>query len=205
MKMLAQTTAATIVTLCSAPEAATAAEAPAGSSSLDAFTGRTLIAIDGSRVALAPRDGGLMREITKPDGGAQQTLYTFTDGTTGTIADTRDPATAIGHFHNSRKSLEAQFTDGHTETLAVTADGGLAMTLQTPDGLSLRMAWHPQKCAFDDAERRTALTEYARRSGSSLLGARRSSAVMARNYSGQRTAYGIALRPPHPHMQAMNS
>ena len=205
MKMLAQTTAATIVTLCSAPGATTAAEAPTDTSWLDAFTGRTLIAIDGSRVVLAPRDGGLMREITMPDGGAQQTVYTFTDGTTGTIADTRDPTTAIGHFHNSRKRLEAQFTDGHTETLDVTADGGLAMTVQAPDGSSLRMAWHPQKRAFDVAERRTALTEYARRSGSSVPGSRRSSVAMARNYSGQRTAYGVALQTPHPRVHAMNS
>ena len=205
MKMLAQTTATTIVTLCSAPGATTAAEAPAGTSWLEACSGRTLIAIDGSRVALAARNGGFMREIALPDGGTQRTVYTFLDGTTGTIADTREPATVIGQFHNSQKRLEAQFTDGHTETLAVTADGGLAMIVQAPDGSSLRMAWHPQKCALDDAERRVALTEYARRSGRSLPGSRRPGAVAPRSYAGQRTAYGIALRPPHPRLHAMNS
>lgn len=173
MRTIAQMAAVAVLALCaSAGPVHADGAADAASSWLDGIAGKTLTAIDGSSITLAPGEGGLIREITAPTGSVQKMTFTFISDTLGTVTDARDSANVIGFFRNMKDGLDAQFADGHNETLAANPEGGLSMVLHAPDGSASCMAWYPAGHVFNQADRQAALAEYAKRLGVALPGAK---------------------------------
>lgn len=169
MRTIAQVAAATVLALCWGAVPVHAQDMPGGVSSwLDEVAGKTLIAIDGSSVTLAPKEGTLTREIAAPNGSVQKLAFTFISDRLGTVADARDSATVIGFFRDTKDGLDAQFADGHNENLTVNPEGGLSMVLRAPDGSMSCMAWYPAGHVFNRADRQAALAEYAKRLGVAL-------------------------------------
>jgi len=144
---------------------------------LDDMGGAKLFAVDGSTIALSPTDKGLVREIAAPNGSTQTTLFTFIGDKLGTISDGAD-AKVIGFFRATDAGLEAEFADGHTESLGVNAQGGVWIALKSPAGDLLCNAWYPAGHAFSLEERKAALAAYANRLGIDDPAARKSAAGM---------------------------
>ncbi len=150
-----------VLALAGAATAVHAGDAPG----LGDLAGKRLVALDGSSLLLTGGDGVLTRKLTAPDGSVQQTAFLFLGDALGTVADAREPSKTIAVFHGAPGGLDAQFADGHTETLTANAAGGISLVLRAPGGSSTCMAWYPEGHAFSDAERQAAVAEYANRLG----------------------------------------
>ena len=138
--------------------------AGAPSPSLDVMVGRKLIAIDGSTIALMPAEGGLAREIIGSNGAVQKTMFEFINEKLGTVSDARNAANVIGVFRRTSAGIEAQYSDGSSETLAVNPSGGLTIETISITNDSCT-AWYPEGHVFSLDERRAALTQFATKLG----------------------------------------
>lgn len=146
----------------------TASAATADSSPLDPLSGVILRAIDGSTARLEPSEDGITRVLTAPNGSSTRVHFTFLSRVLGTVANADDPSQPTGVFRQTDSGLDAQFADGHSETLAATPDGGLVMELSGGTSPRSCMAWYPKGHVFSEAERRAAVAEYAHALGVNL-------------------------------------
>jgi hypothetical protein len=126
------------------------------------FLGKTLVAVDGSMIALDEIDGGFARTITLPSGVSEQTSFAFLNGRIGTVSAR---AATIGLFRQSGDGMEVDYADGKTETMKPDSAGGLLQTAHDPDGGTTCTAWYPEGHVFSQEERKAAVQEYAVRLG----------------------------------------
>lgn len=193
MRTVVQVTAAAALALCCASNSVHAQDMPGGAASwLDEVAGKTLIAIDGSSIALAPKEGTFAREITAPNGSMQKTTFTFISDRLGTVANAHDGATVIGFFRDTKDGLDAQFADGHSKNLTANPEGGLSMVLHAPDGSMSCMAWYPAGHVFNQADRQAALAEYAKRLGVALPNTKTADGVVDTGCAANPTAHEAA-------------
>jgi hypothetical protein len=66
--------------------------------------------------------------------------------------------------------IDIDYADGHSEILKP-GEGGVTLSMRSPDGRTSCMAWYPDGHAFSDAEKKIALAEYANKLGMTLKGA----------------------------------
>ena len=154
-----------------APSASPAAGDPVTASLLESFTGRTLIAVDGSTVTLAAKDGGVVRTLTAPDGSVQKAGFTFLGNGLGTITDAGSPTQVTGFFRVLPDSVELTYGDGRSETLARSAADGISLVQKSAAGERACTAWYPAGHVFSAEERKAAVAAYARRLGVGDAGA----------------------------------
>ncbi|MGD0189640.1 MAG: hypothetical protein ABSD74_02745 [Rhizomicrobium sp.] len=136
-------------------------------SRLSGMAGRKLLAIDGSSIALEESESGFTRSITKSDGATVSTAFTFVNERMGTVADGDDPSHVTGMFKMTDAEIDVDFVDGHSEVLKP-GEGGVTLSMRTPDGRTSCMVWYPDGHAFSDAEKKIALAEYASKLGMTL-------------------------------------
>lgn len=137
---------------------------------LAAIEGKKLSAVDGSSIALAASDDGFTRTISRSDGGATTTVFSFVNDRMGTVADVSDPDKVTGMFKVTDTEIDVDYSDGHSEVLRP-LDGGVTLAMRAPGGQNYCMAWYPDGHTFSEAERRAALAAYASRLGVPLKGA----------------------------------
>jgi hypothetical protein len=135
---------------------------------LDTVAGQKLIAVDGSSITLSPSDDKLTLAMASPTGAAQTRVFVLMTDNMGTVADNADGSHVIGFFRVTDSGLEEQFSDGHSETLALNAAGGLSLSSHLPAGATCT-AWYPPGHVFSEAERRAAVADYASRLGLSQV------------------------------------
>ena len=153
------------VAAASTPQPApTVAAGSAGLELLNGLTGRTLVSVDGATVTFALRDGAVLRTTTATDGTVLKAAFVFLGNGLGTVTDGGDPPQVSGVFRTTPDGIEAEYSDGHLETLALLADG-LAITTKDATGTPDCAAWYPQGHAFSADERKAAVASYARRLG----------------------------------------
>ncbi len=140
--------------------AAVSAKSPAW---LGNVAGEKLVAVDGSTITLSQSDGGMALALVSPNGAAQKSAFVLMSDRLGTIAD--DSNHLIGFFRVTDTGLEAQFADGHTQSLMANTAGGLSMTIRASASDATCMAWYPAGHVFGEADRRAALAAYADRLG----------------------------------------
>jgi hypothetical protein len=157
---------ATALTLICLTGAAVAADAqPLAPDWLTAVAGQKLEAVDGSSIQFSVADKSVSLAVTSPSGDTQKNVFAMMSNTLGTVNDGANGDHLIGFFRATDTGLEAQFADGHTETLMMNSGGGVSVTLASAANGRACMAWYPHGHAFSDAERRAALAEYAQRLG----------------------------------------
>jgi hypothetical protein len=134
---------------------------------LAGLAGKSLSAIDGSTLALAPIQGGLAREITVPDGRRKKSFFVLLNDRLGTVSEGRDGGgrTVAGVFRVTGTGIAAEYADGRSEMLALNGAGGVSMVMHAPTGDVNCMAWYPAGHRFTVADRKAALADYARRLG----------------------------------------
>ena len=124
-----------------------------------------LEAVDGSSVTVSPTPNGMSLSVTSPTGDTRKNVYVLMSDKLGTVSDGADGSHLVGVFRATDNGFAAQFADGHSETLALNAAGGLSLTLASAQNGQVCMAWYPQGHSFSEAERRAAVAEYAQRLG----------------------------------------
>ena len=132
------------------------------------ISGKTLISVDGSRIALTLIEGGIERQIT--DNGAQpkKTTFTFMNDRLGTVVEDGGAAAGAnvtGFFRLTDTGVEVRYADGRGELLTATPDGGVLMQRSAENGETNCRSWYLDGHAFSEADKKQALAEYA-----SLLG-----------------------------------
>jgi hypothetical protein len=130
---------------------------------LEAVAGQRLVAVDGSAIVLSLSEDGFARELVALDGSAQKTSFTFLNDKQGAVANASDAV--VGLFRVTEQGFEAQYADGHSETLTADASLGLAMASRPASGDGFCRIWYPAGHAFTDRDRQAALAEYASRLG----------------------------------------
>jgi len=147
----------------STTDAAKASNAPFGS-----VSGKTLIGVDGSSIALTLIEGGMELQVVPADGTAKKTTFTFMTDRMGTVVeDSGSPAagsSVTGFFRLTGKGVEIRYSDGRSGMLSANPDGGVQMVLDSDAGASCR-AWYPASHSFSDAEKKMALNAYASKLG----------------------------------------
>ena len=141
----------------------TAAGAPFGS-----VSGKTLIGVDGSSIALTLIEGGMELQVVPTDGAARKTTFTFMTDRMGTVVeDSGSPSagsSVTGFFRLTGKGVEVRYADGRSAMLSSSSDGGVQMALEGDAGRSCR-AWYPAGHAFSDGDKKAALNAYASKLG----------------------------------------
>src|SRR6185312_9626382 len=167
---LADGAAATKAVLSSGPASDKAAEAPgqASAAPFGAVSGKTLIGVDGSSIALTLIEGGMELQVVPSDGTAKKTTFTFMTDRMGTVVeDSGSPSagsSVTGFFRLTGKGVEIRYADGRSAMLSSGAEGGVQMALDSDSGSSCR-AWYPPGHNFSDTEKKMALNAYATRLG----------------------------------------
>ncbi|MBV9044520.1 MAG: hypothetical protein JO294_05315 [Alphaproteobacteria bacterium] len=126
------------------------------------FVGQTLRAIDGSTIAISSKGGSFERAITAIDGTVQTVTFTPMGSAMGAI--TAADAAPIGFFRITASGVDAEFADGHSESISLNSDGGVSILTRTA-GETNCTAWYPQGHVFSAEERKAAVAAYARRLG----------------------------------------
>ena len=139
--------------------------APAVPEWLASVAGQKLEAVDGSSILFTLADKGAALAVTSPSGETQNNSFTMMSDKLGTVSDGASGDHLIGTFRTIDNGLEAQFADGHSETLTMNSGGGVSVMLFSSTNVKACMAWYPQGHVFSEAERRVALAEYAQRLG----------------------------------------
>jgi hypothetical protein len=146
-----------------APDLGKSSSAPFGS-----VSGKTLIGVDGSSIALTLIEGGMDLQVIPADGTAKKTTFTFMTDRMGTVVeDSGSPSagsSVTGFFRLTGKGVEIRYSDGRSAMLAANPDGGVQMVLDSDAGAACR-AWYPAGHNFSDAEKKVALNAYATRLG----------------------------------------
>jgi hypothetical protein len=126
------------------------------------LVGPSLVAVDGSTLALDLTEAGLVRTVTLPGGVTEQTSFSFINDRIGTVSG---ETTAIGVFRAGSEGIDTDYANGDIETMKRVAGGGLLLALHTADGETACTAWYPEGHLFTQEEKKTAVEEYARRLG----------------------------------------
>ncbi len=144
-------------------EASKPASAPFGG-----VSGKTLIGVDGSSIALTLIEGGMEMQVVATDGPAKKTTFTFMTDRMGTVVeDSGNPSqgsAVTGFFRLTGKGVEIRYADGRSAMLSAGPDGGVQMVLDADAASSCR-AWYPAGHSFSDAEKKMALNAYASKLG----------------------------------------
>jgi hypothetical protein len=145
------------------PDASKGSNAPFGS-----VSGKTLIGVDGSSIALTLIEGGMELQVVPADGTAKKTTFTFMTDRMGTVVeDSGSPSagsSVTGFFRLTGKGVDIRYSDGRSAMLSANPDGGVQMVLDSDAGAACR-AWYPAGHTFSDAEKKMALNAYATRLG----------------------------------------
>src|SRR6185437_592796 len=174
---LADGAAATKAVLSSSPDgdkasetsgqASTPGQASAGAP-FGSVSGKTLIGVDGSSIALTLIEGGMELQVVPADGTAKKTTFTFMTDRMGTVVeDSGSPSmgsSVTGFFRLTGKGVEIRYADGRSAILSSGPEGGVQMALDGDNGSACR-AWYPPGHSFSDAEKKMALNAYATRLG----------------------------------------
>jgi hypothetical protein len=133
-----------------------------------AVSGKTLIGVDGSSIALNLIEGGMELQVIPADGNARKTTFTFMNERMGTVVEDSGAPSAgssvTGFFRLSAKGVEVRYADGRSTLLSSNGDGGVLMTTDGEAGPSCRN-WYPTGHSFSDADKKAALNAYASRLG----------------------------------------
>jgi len=144
-------------------ETANAPGAPFGG-----VSGKTLIGVDGSSIALTVIEGGMEMQVVPASGLARKTTFTFMTDRMGTVVDDSGSPSAgssvTGFFRLTGKGVEVRYADGRSAMLSANPDGGVQMMLDGDAGPSCR-AWYPAGHQFSDLEKKAALSAYASKLG----------------------------------------
>jgi len=131
-------------------------------------SGKTLIGVDGSSVALTLIEGGMELQVVPADGTARKTTFTFMTDRMGTVVeDSGSPSagsSVTGFFRLTKKGVEVRYADGRSAMLSASPDGGVQWTLDGDGGPACR-AWYPAGHSFSDLEKKAALNAYASKLG----------------------------------------
>ena len=131
-------------------------------------SGKTLIGVDGSSIALTLIEGGMELQVVPADGTARKTTFTFMTDRMGTVVeDSGSPSagsSVTGFFRLTGKGVEMRYADGRSAMLSASPDGGVQMALDGDAGPSCR-AWYPAGHGFSDGEKKVALNAYASKLG----------------------------------------
>jgi hypothetical protein len=143
-------------------------ESKSSNAPFGSVSGKTLIGVDGSSMALTLIEGGMELQVVPADGAAKKTTFTFMTDRMGTVVeDSGSPSagsSVTGFFRLTGKGVEIRYSDGRSAMLSANPDGGVQMSFDSDAGASCR-AWYPAGHAFSDAEKKVALNAYATRLG----------------------------------------
>jgi hypothetical protein len=132
-------------------------------------SGKTLVGVDGSSIALNLIEGGMELQVVPADGNARKTTFTFMTDRMGTVVeDTGAPSagsSVTGFFRLSAKGVEVRYADGRSTLLSSNGDGGILMTSDGDLGPPSCRNWYPAGHSFSDADKKAALNAYASRLG----------------------------------------
>ena len=191
--------APTKAVLTSAPDSDKAPEAPGQASAGAPFgsvSGKTLIGVDGSSIALTLIEGGMELQVVPADGNAKKTTFTFMTDRMGTVVeDSGSPSmgsSVTGFFRLTGKGVEIRYADGRSAMLSSGPEGGVQMALDGDSGSSCR-AWYPAGHGFSDAEKKMALNAYATKLGLAVTASDVSNGCTA---SAQPASLGPSATPP---------
>ena len=143
--------------------------APAPSSApFGGVSGKTLIGVDGSSIALTVIEGGMELQVVPTDGTSKKTTFTFMTERMGTVVeDGASPSvgsSVTGFFRLTGKGVEIRYADGRSAMLSAGPEGGVQMVLDSDSGPSCH-AWYPAGHSFSEAEKKMALNAYASKLG----------------------------------------
>ena len=157
----AETPTATKISTTLPDDGAQASAAPFGG-----VSGKTLVGVDGSSIALTLIEGGMELRVAPADGMARKTTFTFMTDRMGTVVEDSGSAgsSVTGFFRLTGKGVEVRYADGRSAMLSASPDGGVQMALDGDGGAACR-AWYPQGHQFSDADKKIALNAYASRLG----------------------------------------
>ena len=134
-------------------------------------SGKTLIGVDGSSIALTVIEGGMELQVVPAEGMARKTTFTFMTDRMGTVVEDSGTPSAgssvTGFFRLTNKGVEVRYADGRSAMLSASPDGGVQMMLDgdaLPTGPTCR-AWYPPGHQFSDPEKKAALNAYASKLG----------------------------------------
>lgn len=158
--------------LADAPKLTTVRDAPdSAKAPFSTISGKTLVGVDGSTVALTVIEGGMELQQVPGEGrssDARKTTFTFMTDRMGTVVeDTGNPSagtSVTGFFRLTGKGVEVRYADGRSAMLSAKDDGGVQMALDGDLGASCR-SWYPAGHVFSDADKKAALSAYASRLG----------------------------------------
>ena len=132
------------------------------------ISGKTLMSVDGSQIALTLIEGGIERQITNLGSLPKKTTFTFMNDRLGTVVeDGGDAAGAnvTGFFRLTGDGVEVRYADGQGELLIATPDGGVAQRRTGMTGETSCRSWYPSGHGFSESDKKQALAEYASRLG----------------------------------------
>ena len=159
-------------------------------------SGKTLIGVDGSSIALTLIEGGMELQVVPADGTAKKTTFTFMTDRMGTVVeDSGSPSagsSVTGFFRLTGKGVEIRYSDGRSAMLSANPDGGVQMALDSDTGAACR-AWYPAGHAFSDSEKKVALNAYATK-----LGLPVSASDTSNGCSASATAQPATIAPTAP-------
>lgn len=133
-----------------------------------AVSGKMLVGVDGSRIALTLIEGGIERQITDPGAASKKTTFTFMNDRLGTVVEDGGAAAGAnvtGFFRLTDTGVEVRYADGRGELLTAMPDGGVSMQRTGVGGELSCRSWYPDGHAFSEADKKQALAEYASRLG----------------------------------------
>jgi hypothetical protein len=143
-------------------------DAPAPNAPFGSVSGKTLIGVDGSSIALTVIEGGMELQVVPVDGTAKKTTFTFMTDRMGTVVeDGASPSagsSVTGFFRLTGKGVEIRYADGRSAMLSSSPEGGVQMALDTDSGPTCH-AWYPAGHSFSEVEKKMALNAYASKLG----------------------------------------
>lgn len=169
----AMTAALKTVATADKPSAAEAASDSSGNGAgpnapFGSVSGKTLIGVDGSSIALTVIEGGMELQVVPMDGNTRKTTFTFMTDRMGTVVeDGASPSagsSVTGFFRLTAAGVEIRYADGRSAMLSSSPEGGVQMALDTDGGPSCH-AWYPPGHSFSDGEKKMALNAYASKLG----------------------------------------
>ena len=164
-------------------------------------SGKTLIGVDGSSIALTLIEGGMELQVVPADGTAKKTTFTFMTDRMGTVVeDSGSPSAGSspspGFFRLTGKGVEVRYADGRSAMLSARsgrrrADG--AGRRRRPVLPRLVSAGPP----FSDSEKKIALNAYATRLGLPVTASETGNGCSTSARAASRTC---GARPSQPHL-----
>jgi hypothetical protein len=141
---------------------------PVNNAPFGGVSGKTLVGVDGSSIALNLIEGGMELQQVPAEGSPRKTTFTFMTDRMGTVVEDSGSQNAgssvTGFFRLTGKGVEVRYADGRSAMLTASADGGVQMALDGDGGPSCR-AWYPQGHAFSNSDKKIALNAYANKLG----------------------------------------